>query len=129
MNPEKESADKAARKQYFTKVKEDFPDVLAFGEQKFHKRMSMRYGENPGYPAAFYAEENAFGANMAALEVLQEGSKGGGINALTGGSSDSFFGKNGGLTRDAMLYRATRFCAIVFFVVTIVVYGLDVYMA
>ena len=76
MNPEKESADKAARKQYFTKVKEDFPDVLAFGEQKFHKRMSMRYGENPGYPAAFYAEENAFGANMATLEVLQEGSKG-----------------------------------------------------
>ena len=66
---------------------------------------------------------------ISLLVLLQEGSKGGGINALTGGSSDSFFGKNGGLTRDAMLYRATRFCAIVFFVVTIVVYGLDVYMA
>ncbi len=66
---------------------------------------------------------------ISLLVLLQEGSKGGGITALTGGDSDSFFGKNGGLTRDAMLYRATRFCAIVFFVVTIVVYGLDVYMA
>ncbi len=68
--------DKSSRKQYFTKVKEDFPDVLPIGETRFVKRMPMRYGENPGYPAAFYAEEGASGANMAALEVLQEGSKG-----------------------------------------------------
>ncbi|MGI6403669.1 MAG: preprotein translocase subunit SecG [Oscillospiraceae bacterium] len=66
---------------------------------------------------------------ISLLVLLQEGTKGGGITALTGGDSDSFFGKNGGRTRDAMLYRATRFCAIVFFIVTIIVYGLNVYMA
>jgi len=65
---------------------------------------------------------------ISLLVLLQEGTKGGGIAALTGGDTDSFFGKNGGLTRDAMLYKATRFCAIVFFVVTIVVYGLNVYL-
>ncbi len=68
--------DKAARKQYFTKVQEDFPEILAFGEQSFLKRLSMRYGENPGYPAAFYIEEKASGPNMATMAVLQEGSKG-----------------------------------------------------
>lgn len=76
MSAEKESPEKSARAQYFTKVKEDFPEVLPFGFQQFHKRMSMRYGENPGYPAAFYAEEGASGPNMATLELLQEGSKG-----------------------------------------------------
>ncbi len=68
--------DKAARKQYFTKVREDFPEILSFGELSFLKRLSMRYGENPGYPAAFYVEEKASGPNMATMAVLQEGSKG-----------------------------------------------------
>ena len=36
----------------------------------------MRYGENPGYPAAFYQEAGASGPNMANIEVLQQGSKG-----------------------------------------------------
>lgn len=66
---------------------------------------------------------------ISLLVLMQEGTKGGGMAALTGGDSDSFFGKNSGRTRDAMLYKATRFCAIVFFVVTIVVYALDVYLA
>jgi phosphoribosylaminoimidazolecarboxamide formyltransferase/IMP cyclohydrolase len=64
------------RRQYFTKIKEDFPEILEFGGQNFLKRMSMRYGENPGTPAAFYIEEKAFGANMATLHLLQEGTKG-----------------------------------------------------
>jgi len=72
----KELPDKSARKQYFTKVKEEFPELLEFGGQKFLKRLSMRYGENPGYPAAFYAEERASGPNMATIQVLQEGTKG-----------------------------------------------------
>jgi len=72
----KENPDASARKQYFTKIKEDFPELMDFGRQKFLKRLSMRYGENPGYPAAFYVEEKASGPNMATLEVLQEGSKG-----------------------------------------------------
>jgi len=66
----------SARKQYFTKIKEDFPELMDFAGQKFLKRMSMRYGENPGYPAAFYVEEKASGPNMATLRVIQEGSKG-----------------------------------------------------
>jgi len=68
--------DKSARQQYSTKVREDFPDHLAFGEQRFSKKISMRYGENPGYPAAFYAEDGASGPSMASIQVLQEGSKG-----------------------------------------------------
>jgi phosphoribosylaminoimidazolecarboxamide formyltransferase/IMP cyclohydrolase len=36
----------------------------------------MRYGENPGYPAAFYIESGAAGPNMSTLDVLQEGTKG-----------------------------------------------------
>jgi len=72
------SADKsdASRKQYFAKVKEDFPDLMDVSGQTFLKRFSMRYGENPGYPAAFYIEERAAGPNMATLSVLQEGTKG-----------------------------------------------------
>jgi len=68
--------DKTTRKQYRTKVVEDFQEVLVFGEIKFKKKLSMRYGENPGYPAAFYQEDGASGPNMATFEVLQEGSKG-----------------------------------------------------
>jgi AICAR transformylase/IMP cyclohydrolase PurH len=68
--------DRTARTQYQTKVKEDFPDVLGFGETRFVKRFPMRYGENPGYPAAFYQEEGASGPNMGRLELVQEGTKG-----------------------------------------------------
>jgi len=68
--------ERTARTQYQTKVKEDFPDVLEFGGTRFVKRFPMRYGENPGYPAAFYQEAGATGPNMGHLEVLQEGTKG-----------------------------------------------------
>lgn len=64
------------RAQYRTKVKEEFPGILQFGNKNFRKKQSMRYGENPGYPAAFYIEEEASGPNMATMEVLQEGIKG-----------------------------------------------------
>lgn len=68
--------DKTSRSQYSRKVEEEFPETIELAGQKFIKRMSMRYGENPGYPAAFYGEEGATGPNMATLSVLQEGSKG-----------------------------------------------------
>jgi phosphoribosylaminoimidazolecarboxamide formyltransferase/IMP cyclohydrolase len=71
-----EKVDKSARLQYSTKVAEDFPQSLSFGGREFHKRLAMRYGENPGYPAAFYVENGASGPNMATMEVLQEGTKG-----------------------------------------------------
>ena len=67
---------KKVRRQYRTKVEEDFPTQLVCGQQQFKKALSMRYGENPGYPAAFYREEGASGPNMAAMNILQEGSKG-----------------------------------------------------
>jgi len=68
--------DKKSRAQYRTQVEEDFPENLSIGDVRFSKKLSMRYGENPGYPAAFYQEEGASGPNMATLEVLQQGSKG-----------------------------------------------------
>jgi phosphoribosylaminoimidazolecarboxamide formyltransferase/IMP cyclohydrolase len=68
--------DKTTRAQYRTKVEERFAETMTFGGIKFRKKMSMRYGENPGYPAAFYQEEGASGPNMSSLEILQEGTKG-----------------------------------------------------
>lgn len=67
---------RTARTQYQTRVSEDFPSSLIVGEARFTKKISMRYGENPGYPAAFYQEEGASGPNMATIGVLQEGTKG-----------------------------------------------------
>jgi len=71
-----EKFDKTTRKQYRTKVEEEFPESLQWGNLKFRKKLAMRYGENPGYPAAFYQEPGASGPNMASLEVIQEGTKG-----------------------------------------------------
>ncbi len=67
---------KETRKQYRRKIEEDFPGSLSVGKHKFQKAMSMRYGENPGYPAAFYREVGASGPNMATIEILKEGTKG-----------------------------------------------------
>lgn len=68
--------EKERRDQYKTKIKEEFPESLNIGTQKFKKKISLRYGENPGYPAAFYQEEGASGPSMAHIEILQEGKKG-----------------------------------------------------
>lgn len=71
-----EKIDKSTRAQYRTKVEEDFPPDLELGDMNFQKKLSMRYGENPGYPAAFYKESGAKGPNMGTMEILKEGSKG-----------------------------------------------------
>jgi AICAR transformylase/IMP cyclohydrolase PurH len=71
-----EKFDKSTRQQYRLKVEEDFPLDFQWGIFRFSKKLSMRYGENPGYPAAFYQEAGASGPNMASLEVIQEGTKG-----------------------------------------------------
>ncbi|MBE3126033.1 MAG: hypothetical protein IMZ57_10295 [Acidobacteria bacterium] len=68
--------ERTARSQYQMKVGEDFPETFNLGEDRFVKKFPMRYGENPGYPAAFYQEAGAAGPNMGHLEVLQEGTKG-----------------------------------------------------
>lgn len=62
------------RAQYSRKVAEALPDQLIFPE--FTKTLSLRYGMNPGHPAAFYSEEGSTGPNMGGFTVLQEGSKG-----------------------------------------------------
>lgn len=71
-----EKLGKSTREQYRTKVEEEFPESLNLGDIGFVKKLSMRYGENPGYPAAFYVEKGASGPNMATMEILQEGTKG-----------------------------------------------------
>jgi phosphoribosylaminoimidazolecarboxamide formyltransferase/IMP cyclohydrolase len=71
-----EKTGKEDRLQYRTNVEEEFPEVIQLGDTRFTKKQSMRYGENPGYPAAFYSEGGASGPNMATLDVLQEGIKG-----------------------------------------------------
>ncbi len=71
-----EKFDKTTRQQYRLRVEEDFPPDFQWGSLKFSKKLSMRYGENPGYPAAFYQETGASGPNMASLEVIREGTKG-----------------------------------------------------
>ncbi len=59
------------------------------------------------------------------LVVMQESPKGG-VSALTGG--DSYYNKNQGRTMDAMLAKATKYAAVLFFVITILVYAASVYL-
>lgn len=42
-------------------------------------------------------------------------------SALTGASSDSFYGKNEGRSREAILARVTRICGIILFVLTLAI--------
>lgn len=42
-------------------------------------------------------------------------------SALTGATNDSFYGKNEGRTREAMLVKVTRTLAIIFFIATLAV--------
>ena len=59
--------------------------------------------------------------------LMQEGTRGGGIAALSGGDPDTQFNKSPGRTRNVLLYKATRFLAAVLFVVTIAVHAVSVY--
>lgn len=55
------------------------------------------------------------------LAVLFTDTHDSGLSSAIGGSQDSFFGRNGGNTREAKLNRATGIIIAVFFVVTVVV--------
>ena len=57
---------------------------------------------------------------LTIIIVLQD-NKSDGMNALMGGSSDSYYGKNKGRTLDAILNRWTKIIAIAFFVVIVAV--------
>lgn len=49
-------------------------------------------------------------------------------SAITGGSYDSAFSKNEGNTKEAILKRWTKWLAVIFFIVTLVVTILPVYI-
>jgi len=55
------------------------------------------------------------------IVLIQESKEQGLTSAIGGGANDSFYGKNSGRTRDAKLSKFTKFAAIIFFVVTLVV--------
>ena len=59
--------------------------------------------------------------------VLMQESKQGMSNVISGGSSDNYFQKNSGRTKEAKLSRATKIAAVVVFVVAIAVNLISVY--
>jgi len=73
-----------ARQQYRTAVPEDFPEEMTIMGTVFRKRRGLRYGENPGMPAAWYDEAGSTGPGTANYEVIQEAEDGklGFINLL-----------------------------------------------
>ena len=56
---------------------------------------------------------------LTIIVILQNG-KEGGMSALTGGSSDTYMGKNKGATLDAKLARLTKWVAFVFMIAVLV---------
>ena len=61
------------------------------------------------------------------IMVLMQESKKGMSQAISGGSSDNFYQKNSGRTKEAKLAKATKTAAILFFVVTLVVNVFAIY--
>lgn len=60
--------------------------------------------------------------SIVVLCLMQENKSGDSMtNALTGASSDSFYGKNESRSREAVLGRITRTAGIILFVVTLAV--------
>jgi len=70
---------KELRRMYRTKLEEEFPDTvkIVIGDEEivYGKAMSLRYGENPHQPAAFYAPREG-ALTTGALKVVKTG-KGG----------------------------------------------------
>ncbi len=62
------------------------------------------------------------------LAVLFSDTNNSGLNSAIGGSQDSFFGRNGGNTREAKINKATAIIVGVFFVVALVVNVISAYL-
>ncbi len=62
------------------------------------------------------------GIALIVLVLLQKGKGKNKMGAVAGGSSDTFFGKNQSTTKEKMLERITTIIAIVFVVLSIVTY-------
>jgi hypothetical protein len=73
------SKPKSLRKSYRTRLEEGFPETmrLVIGDEEieYTKSMSLRYGENPHQPAAFYSPKQD-PLTTGAMEILKTG-KGG----------------------------------------------------
>ncbi len=73
------SKPKSMRKVYVTAKEEDYPEeiriIIGDHETVYRKRMSLRYGENPHQPAAFYSPdtENLTLGNMKLLKTGKSG--------------------------------------------------------
>jgi AICAR transformylase/IMP cyclohydrolase PurH len=67
------------RKRYRTAVEEQFPDeiriTIGASERLYRKRMSLRYGENPHQPAAFYSPAEG-PLTVGDLRLLKTGKSG-----------------------------------------------------
>ncbi|NLK01743.1 MAG: preprotein translocase subunit SecG [Clostridiaceae bacterium] len=58
---------------------------------------------------------------LVALVIMQEGDTGG-LGTISGGGSDTFFSKSKGRTKEVMLKKLTTGVAILFAVLTVVLY-------
>jgi AICAR transformylase/IMP cyclohydrolase PurH len=75
-----EEREMSIKKLYRTKLAENFPDTvkLTIGEIEIEyiKAQSLRYGENPHQPAAFYAPKEKENLTVGAMKIIKTG-KGG----------------------------------------------------
>ncbi|NLY09748.1 MAG: preprotein translocase subunit SecG [Tissierellia bacterium] len=55
------------------------------------------------------------------ISVLLQDSKEGGMGAITGGATDTFWGNRGGSPKEAMLRKISTISAIVFMIATVAV--------
>ena len=73
------SKKKSMRRKYRTALEESFPEEMTIKiggrETVYRKRMSLRYGENPHQPAAFYAPQGK-SLTVGNLELLKTGKRG-----------------------------------------------------
>jgi len=67
------------RKKYRTSLEEEFPEeiriIIGGSERLYRKKMSLRYGENPHQPAAFYSPAEG-PLTVGALKLLKTGKSG-----------------------------------------------------
>ena len=73
------SKKKSIRKRYSRALEEDYPEeikiIVGKNETVYKKKMSLRYGENPHQPAAYYVPTEGH-LTIGDLEILKTG-KGG----------------------------------------------------
>ena len=73
------SKPKSMRRAYSTALGEDYPDEIRIRmgdhETVYTKKMSLRYGENPHQPAAFYVPD-ADNLSIGDLKLLKTGKSG-----------------------------------------------------